>query len=138
MISFDPIRTLGIGGFGRHKYWLIGAWSESKSPSNDFLGFITLKLEGLGSTTWGALVLMIICEPTPGSNVISPMSSITILGRMMSGSIWMSKMLFSVCCRFDSKMMIQTNDVFALIRGFTSMELIDCMECLDLGPIEHV
>jgi hypothetical protein len=60
------------------------------------------------------------------------------LGGMTSGSICMSKMLFSVYCGFDSGMVIQTNDVFALIGGFTSMELIDCMECLDLGPLEHV
>jgi len=33
MTSFDPTSTWGIKGIGRCRYWLIGAWSKSKSPS---------------------------------------------------------------------------------------------------------
>jgi hypothetical protein len=105
-INLDPTSTLGIGGLGHCKYWLIGAWSKSKSPFVDFLGLATLRLEGLESTTWGSLVLMIIHRPTFGSNVISPMSSTTILGRLMSGSICMFEMLFIVYCVFNLGMMI--------------------------------
>jgi hypothetical protein len=71
---------------------------------------------------------MIVHKPTFGSNVISPISSITILGGLMSGSICMFEVLFSVYCVFDLKMMIQVNGVFALIRGSTSMEFIDFMD----------
>jgi hypothetical protein len=46
----------------------------------------------------------------------------------MSGSICMFEVLFNVCYAFGSKMMIRTNGVFMLIRGSTSMELIDCMD----------
>jgi hypothetical protein len=73
MINLDPIGTLGIGGLGHHKHWPIGAWLESKSSFVDFFDLAALGLKGLGSTTWGAFVLMIVCEPTLGSNVISPM-----------------------------------------------------------------
>ncbi len=62
--SLDPIGTSSIRGFELYKYWLIGAWSESKSPFVDFSSLTTLRLEGLGSVTWGALVLVIICGPT--------------------------------------------------------------------------
>jgi hypothetical protein len=75
-----PIGTSNIGGLGRNKYWLIGVWSKFESPSIDFSGLTTLRFEGLGSTTWGALMLVIVCKPTPSSNVISLMSSTTILG----------------------------------------------------------
>jgi len=66
MTSFDPTKTLGIEGLGRRKYWLIGAWLESESPSPDFFNLATLRLKGFRFTTWGALVLMIVCGPTPG------------------------------------------------------------------------
>jgi len=36
MTSLDPTSTLGIKGIGHCRYWLIGAWSKSKSPSIDF------------------------------------------------------------------------------------------------------
>ncbi len=32
------------------------------------------------------------------------------------------------CCAFSSRMMIQANDVFALIRGSSSMKPIDYMD----------
>jgi hypothetical protein len=104
MISFDPTGFFGIRGLGHHKYWPIGAWSKYKSPSINFSILATLRLERLGSTTWGALVLMIICKQTHGSNVISPMSSTTILGGLTSWSIYVFKMLFNVYCGFNSIM----------------------------------
>ncbi len=79
MIGLGPTSTLGIGGLGCHRYWLIGAWSNFDSPSIDFSSLGALGLEGLGFATWGALVLVTICMPTPGFHVISPMSSTTIL-----------------------------------------------------------
>jgi hypothetical protein len=78
--GLDPTLILGIRGFGCHKYWLISAWLKSESCFVDFEGLATLRLEGLGCTTWGALVLMIVCGPTPDSNVISLMSSIKGVG----------------------------------------------------------
>jgi hypothetical protein len=88
------------------KYWLIGAWLEFESPSIDLFDFEALRLEGLGSTTSGALVLMIVCGPTSSSNVISPLSLITISKGLTSGFICMFEMLFSVCCVFNFGMMI--------------------------------
>jgi len=125
--NIDPTSILEFRGLGCCKYWLIGAWSEFKSPSVDFLGFITLGLEGLGFATWGALVLMIICGPTPSSNVISPMSLATTVGGLMNGSICMSKVFINVCYVFGSRMMIRANGVFKLIRGTISIEPIDYM-----------
>ncbi len=81
-------------------------WSKSESPSANFFSLATLGLEGLRSTTWGALVLVLVCGPTPSSNVISPMSSTTILGGLMRGSIYMFEVLFSVCCAFGFEMII--------------------------------
>ncbi len=63
MINLDPTKTLGIGGFGCHKYWLIGTWSESESPCANFSGLATLGLEEFGFATRGALMLMIIWGP---------------------------------------------------------------------------
>ncbi len=40
----------------------------------------------------------------------------------------MSEVLFNVYCAFDSKMMIRTNGVFALIGGSASMEFIHYMD----------
>ncbi len=85
---------------------MISAWLESESPFVDFSSLATLRLKGLGSTTWGALVLVIICGPTHGSNVISPLSSTTILGGLTSGSICMSSVLFNVYYASNSIMMI--------------------------------
>ncbi len=48
--SFHPTSTLGIRGFGCHRYCLIGTWSESKSPSIDFLSLIALTFRT--SRTW--------------------------------------------------------------------------------------
>jgi hypothetical protein len=87
MTSFDPTLILGIGGLGRYNYWLIGAWTKSESPSVEFSGLVSLGLKGLGYATWGAFVLMIIHGPTHGSNVISQMSSTTILAGLTRGSI---------------------------------------------------
>ncbi len=126
--SLDPTRTSGIKALGRCKYWLMGEWSKSKSPNVDFLGLVTLGLEGLGSTTWGTFVLMIIYMPRFGSNVISPMSLIIILGGLTSGLICTCEVLFSVYCVSGSGLMIKVNGVFALIGGSTSMELINCMD----------
>jgi hypothetical protein len=42
--SLDPIRTLGIKGFRRHKHWLIGARLKFESPSADFSDLIVLRL----------------------------------------------------------------------------------------------
>ncbi len=92
------------------------------------LSLATLGFEGLGSTTWGALVLMIVHRPTLGSNVISPMSSTTIFEGLMNGSICMSKVFISVYCANNFGKMIQLNGVFTLIGGSTSMEPIDCMD----------
>jgi hypothetical protein len=103
--SLDPIGTLGIKGFEHYRYWLIGAWSESESPFVDFSSLTALRLEGLGCATWGALVLVIICGPTLGSNVISPMSSTTILGGLTNESICMFEMLYNVYYVFNSEMM---------------------------------
>jgi hypothetical protein len=100
-------------------------WSKFESPHVDFFGHVALGFEGLESVTWGALLLVIVCEPTHGFNVISPMSSTTILRGLMNGSIYMSKILFSVCYVFSSKMTIWVNGVFMLIGGSTSMQLID-------------
>jgi hypothetical protein len=97
MTSFDPTLILGIKGLGRHRYWLIGAWTKSESPSIDFSGLVALGLKGLGSTTWGAFVLVIVRGPTHGSNVISLMSSTTILGGLTCGSICMFEVL---CIQF--------------------------------------
>ncbi len=94
MTSFDPTLILGIRGLGRHRYWLIGAWTKSESPSVDFSCLVSLGLKGLGYATWGAFVLVIVRGPTRGSNVISQMSSTTILGGLMHGSICM----FEVTC----------------------------------------
>jgi hypothetical protein len=126
--NLDPTKTLGIRGLGHCKYWLMGAWSKSKSPYASLLGLVALGLERLGSATWGGLVLMIIYMPTLGSNVISLMSSIIILGGLTSGLICISKVLFNVCCAFDSRMTIRVNGVFTIIGGSISMELIDCMD----------
>jgi len=68
----NPLRSMGVHHLGHHKYLLIGAWSKFESPFADFSNLVVLRLEGLGSTTWGALVLVIICMPTLGSNAISP------------------------------------------------------------------
>ncbi len=72
-------------------------------------------------------MLMTVCKPTGGSNVISPMSSTIILGRLMSGSIYMFEVFINVCCAFDYIMMIQVNGVFELNGGNISMEPINCM-----------
>jgi hypothetical protein len=72
VISFDPTLTLGIEDLGHCRYWLIGAWSKFKSPSIDYSSLVALGLEGFGYATWGAHMLMTICRPTFGSNVISP------------------------------------------------------------------
>jgi hypothetical protein len=40
--SFDSTSTSSIEGFGCHKYWPIGAWSEFESPSTNFKGLATL------------------------------------------------------------------------------------------------
>ncbi len=77
------------------KYW---GWSKFESHFVDFSSLITLRLEGLGFTTWGALVLVIVHGPTPSSNVISPRSSTTILGGLTNGSICMFKMFISIRC----------------------------------------
>jgi hypothetical protein len=42
---------------------MISAWFKSKSCFVDFKGLATLGLEGLGCTTWGAFVLIIILGP---------------------------------------------------------------------------
>jgi hypothetical protein len=59
-INLDPTRTSGIRGLGCHKYWLISAWSKSKSPYANFSNLTALGLEGLGFATWGAFMLVII------------------------------------------------------------------------------
>jgi hypothetical protein len=85
---------------------LIGAWSKFESPYVDFLGLVALGLEGLRSATWGALVLLTICGHTFGFNVISLMSSTTILGTLMNGSICMFEVFINVYYAFGSIMMI--------------------------------
>jgi hypothetical protein len=106
----------------------MGVWSISKSPYAGLLGLVALGLERLGFATWGALVLMIIYMPTLGSNVISLMSSIIILGGLTSGLICISKVLSSVCYASNFGMMIRVNGVFVVIGGSISMKLIDCMD----------
>ncbi len=127
IFNFDPTSTLGIEGLGCHRYWPIGAWTKFESPSIDFKDLATLGLEGLGCTTLGALVLVTLCGPTPGSIVISLMSSTTILGGLMNGSTYMFEVFINVCCASNSRMMIQINGVFELLKGNTFMEPIDCM-----------
>jgi hypothetical protein len=78
--SLDPTLISSIRGFGCHKYWLISAWLKFESCFVDFKGLATLGLARLGCTTWGALVLMIVCRPTFDTNVISLMSSIRGVG----------------------------------------------------------
>ncbi len=51
-------------------------------------------------------MLVIICGPTRGSNVISPMSLATIVGGLTNGSICMSKVFINVCYVFGFGMMI--------------------------------
>jgi hypothetical protein len=102
-------------------------WSKYESLYIDFSSLVALRLEGFRSVTWGTLVLVTICKPTGGSNVISPMSSTIILGGLMSGSIYMFEVFISVYCAFDSRMMIQVNGVFELNGGNISMEPINCM-----------
>jgi hypothetical protein len=63
-------------------------------------------LKDLGSTTWGALVLMIVHRPTFGSNVISSMSSTTIFKGLMNGSICMSIVFIGVYYANNFGMMI--------------------------------
>jgi len=53
----------------------------------------------------------------------------------MNGSICMFEVLFSVYCASNSRMMIWANGVFMLIRGSTSMELIDYMDVSWFGAI---
>jgi hypothetical protein len=55
-------------------------WSKFESPSIDFSSLVALGLEGFKSVTWGTFVLMTVCNPTGGSNAISPMSSTMIMG----------------------------------------------------------
>ncbi len=45
----------------------------------------------------------------------------------MSGYTCMSKVFINVYCASSSKMMIQTNGVFELLKGNNSMEPIDYM-----------
>jgi hypothetical protein len=45
----------------------------------------------------------------------------------MSGSVCISKVFLNVCCASSFGMMIQTNGIFELIGGTTSMEPIDYM-----------
>jgi hypothetical protein len=78
---------------------------------------------------------MIVYRPTLGSNVISSMSSTIISGGLTSGPICMFKVLFSVYCVSSSGMMIWVNGVYTLIRGSTSMELIDCMDMFWFGAV---
>jgi hypothetical protein len=96
-LILTPLELGGIRGFGCCKYWLIGAWSELESPSIDFSSPTSLGLERLESVTWGAFLLVIVCGPTHGSNVI--MSSTTILRGLMSGSFVCLKcyFVFVVC-----------------------------------------
>jgi hypothetical protein len=68
-----------------------------------------------------------ICGSTFGFNVISIMSSTTILRGLMSGSIYMFEVFINIYCAFESKMMIQANGLFELLGGSTSMEPIDYM-----------
>ncbi len=134
--NLDPTSILAIEGFGCHKYLLIGAQSKFKWPSIDFSSLAGVGLERFGCTTWGALVLVTICGPTHGSNVISLMSSTIILGGLTSGSACMSKVFISVCCVFSFGMIVQANNVFELLGGNISMEPIDCMGMCWLGTVE--
>jgi hypothetical protein len=60
---------------------------------------------------------MTLCGPMPGSIVISPMSSTTILGGLMNGSTCMIEVFINVCCASSSGMMIWINGVFELLGG---------------------
>jgi hypothetical protein len=75
----------------------------------------------------GALVLVAICGPIFGSNVISIMSSTTILGVLMSGSTYIFEALINIYRAFNFRMMIQANGPFELLGGSTFIEPIDCM-----------
>jgi hypothetical protein len=78
---------------------------------------------------------VIICEPTPSSNVISPTSLTTILRGLTSGFICMFEVLFGVYCVFGSRMIIQVNSVFTLFGGSISMKFIDCMDVCWFGVV---
>jgi hypothetical protein len=62
-VNPDPIRISSITSLGCDKYWLIGAWSKFESPYANFSSLAALGLKGFGSTTWHALVLMIVWGP---------------------------------------------------------------------------
>jgi hypothetical protein len=114
MTSLDPTSIFRIWGVECCRYLPIGdAWSKSKSCFVDFKGFVALGLEGLGCTIWGALVLVAIYRPTFGSNVISIMSSTTILGGLMSGFTYMFEVFINIYYAFNFKMMIQATGLFA-------------------------
>jgi hypothetical protein len=49
------------------------------------------------------------------------------MGGLISGSTCMFKVFINVYFVSSSKIMIQINGVFELLKGNTSMELIDCM-----------
>jgi hypothetical protein len=135
MVNLDPTSISAIKGLRCRKYLLIGAQWKFESPSIELSILAGVGLEGFGCTTWGALVLVTICGPTHGSNVISLMSSIIILGGLSSGSPCMFKVFISVCCVFSFRMMIQANSVWATW-GNISIEPIDCMGMCSFGMVE--
>jgi hypothetical protein len=83
-------------------------------------------------------VLVTICGPTHGSNVISLMWSTIILGGLTSGSPCMSEVFINVCCVFSFRMMIQANSVFELFGGTFPWNPLIAWACVDLGPLKHV
>ncbi len=76
---------------------------------------------------WGCTCLSGHRGPTFCSNVISIMPLTTILGGLMSGSIYMFEVFINIYCAFDFRMMSQSNGLFELLGGNISMEPTDCM-----------
>jgi hypothetical protein len=78
---------------------------------------------------------MIIWRPTLGSNVISSVSSTTILEGLTSGSTRMFEVFINVYCVSSFEMMIQINGVFELQGGTLPWNPIDYMGMCWLGTI---
>jgi len=72
------------------------------------------------------------------SNVISIMSSTTILVGLKNGLTCMFKVFINVCCAFGFEMMIKINGVFKLLGITFWWNPLITWACVDLRLLEHV